>query len=94
MDGEFPTNKLKIFLAFENAYHCNDYISEKFWRNAFGQNQIPIVFGPHEDDVAAVAPPNSYIHAEKFESPEELVEYIDYLGKFSELEYYFEMEKS
>jgi len=29
--------------------------------------------------VEAVAPPNSYIHAEKFETPEELVGYLDYL---------------
>ena len=38
-------------MAFENAYHCNDYVSEKMWRNAFGSRQIPIVFGPHMDDV-------------------------------------------
>ena len=35
---------------------------------------------PHSDDVTAVAPPNSFIHAEDFKSPEELVKY---LGPFS-----------
>lgn len=75
----FPTDTLKFYLAFENAYHCTDYISEKFWRNAFQANLIPIVFGPHRDDVKGVAPPNSYIHAEDFETPAELVKYIDYL---------------
>ena len=77
--GEFPINKLKFYLAFENAFHCNDYVSEKMWRNAFTARQVPIVFGPHIDDVKAVAPPNSYIHAEMFDTPQQLVDYIDYL---------------
>jgi hypothetical protein len=29
---------------------------------------IPIMFGPHPDDVKRVAPPNSFIHAEEFDS--------------------------
>ena len=70
---------MKFYLSFENAYHCTDYISEKFWKNSFGFNLIPVVYGPHIDDVIAVAPPNSFIHAESFESPEELVKYLDYL---------------
>ena len=70
---------MKFYLAFENAYHCTDYVSEKFWRNSFGNSLIPIVYGPHPADVAAIAPPNSYIHAELFETPEELVGYVDFL---------------
>ena len=54
-------------------------LSEKFWRNAFGDLLVPVVFGPHVDDVRAVAPPNSYIHAEDFKTPKDLVEY---LGEF------------
>ena len=57
---------MKFYLAFENAFHCNDYISEKFWRNGLNEGFVPIVFGPHPDDVKKVAPPNSYIHAETF----------------------------
>ena len=48
--------KYKFYLAFENSIHCNDYISEKFWRNSLGQGLVPIVSGPHPDDVKAVAP--------------------------------------
>jgi len=40
---------------------------------------VPVVFGPHVDDLRAIAPPNSFIHAELFDTTEELVEYLDYL---------------
>ena len=49
-------SKYKFYLAFENSNHCNDYISEKFWRNSLAQGLVPIVSGPHPDDVKAVAP--------------------------------------
>lgn len=42
---------------------------------------VPIVFGPHIDDVKAIAPPNSFIHAEQFETAADLVTYLDYLDK-------------
>ena len=38
----------KFYLAFENALHCNDYISEKFWRNSLQTGAVPVVFGPHK----------------------------------------------
>ena len=72
--------KYKFYLSFENSIHCNDYISEKFWRNALGGGAVPVVFGPHKDDVIKVAPKNSYIHAEDFSSAAELVKYLDYLN--------------
>ena len=64
--GAGSISKYKFYLAFENAIHCNDYISEKFWRNSLGSGVVPIVFGPHPADVAAVAPTYSYIHAVRF----------------------------
>ena len=42
---------------------------------------VPIVFGPHRDDVNAVAPPNSYIFAEDFKDVNDLVQYVDYLDR-------------
>jgi hypothetical protein len=63
-------------LAFENAYHCTDYISEKFWRNSFSFELVPVIFGPHVDDVRKVAPPNSFIHADEFETADDLVKYL------------------
>ena len=38
-------------------------MSEKFWRNSLNTGAVPVVYGPHPDDVKSVAPPNSYIHA-------------------------------
>ncbi|CAG5078121.1 Oidioi.mRNA.OKI2018_I69.PAR.g8906.t1.cds [Oikopleura dioica] len=76
-----PFTKYKFYLAFENSIHCNDYMSEKFWRNSLNQFMVPIVYGPHPDDVKAVAPPNSYIHVEDYSSPHELVKYLDYLDR-------------
>ena len=35
----------KFYLAFENSIHCNDYISEKFWRNALSSGAVPVVYG-------------------------------------------------
>ena len=71
----------KFYLAFENAIYCNDYISEKFWRNSLGSGAVPVVFGPHPDDVREMAPPNSYIHVEDFATGADLVACLDYLDK-------------
>ena len=74
-----PLAAYKFYLAFENSIHCNDYISEKFWRNSLNQGLVPIVFGPHPDDMNALAPPNSFIHVENFKSKAALVDYLEYL---------------
>jgi len=71
--------KYKFYLAFENSIHCNGYISEKMWRNSLAQGLVPVIYGPHPDDVKAQAPPNSYIHVEDFETPQALTAYLDYL---------------
>ena len=73
--------RYKFYLAFENSVHCTDYVSEKLWRNSLGQGLVPVVYGSHPADVKAMAPPNSYIHAEDFNTPDELAHYLDYLSK-------------
>ena len=72
---------LKFYLAFENAYHCTDYISEKLWRNSFETGLVPVVYGPTKEDLLRHAPPNSFIFAEDFNSPRELVGYLDFLDE-------------
>lgn len=71
--------KYRFYLSFENSIHCPDYVSEKFWRNALQSGLVPIVWGPLKADVLAVAPYNSFIHADDFRHPRDLVKYIKYL---------------
>lgn len=76
---EIDPSQYRFYLSFENSIHCADYISEKFWRNALQSGLVPIVFGPVKEDVQAIAPPNSYIFADDFKSPRDLVSYLNYL---------------
>ena len=71
----------KFYLSFENSLHCPDYVTEKFWRNGIEAGLVPIVWGPTKADVLRVAPPNSFIHSEDFETPEDLVKYLNYLDR-------------
>lgn len=71
----------KFFLAFENSYHCRDYITEKFYRNALYIGVIPVVWGTEKEDYIAAAPNNSFIHVEDFKTTGELVDYLNYLDK-------------
>uniref|UniRef100_H2YU20 Fucosyltransferase n=1 Tax=Ciona savignyi TaxID=51511 RepID=H2YU20_CIOSA len=73
--------KYKFYFSFENSIHCKGYITEKLWLNALYSGAVPIIFGPHPRDVAAVLPPKSYIHVEDFTNPAELVKYVKYLDK-------------
>ena len=73
--------KYKFYLAFENSVHCPNYVTEKFWKNSLEAGLVPIVWGPTKQDVLDVAPPNSFIHADDFKRPRDLVKFIDYLDK-------------
>nr|XP_039252916.1 3-galactosyl-N-acetylglucosaminide 4-alpha-L-fucosyltransferase FUT3-like isoform X1 [Styela clava]XP_039252917.1 3-galactosyl-N-acetylglucosaminide 4-alpha-L-fucosyltransferase FUT3-like isoform X1 [Styela clava]XP_039252918.1 3-galactosyl-N-acetylglucosaminide 4-alpha-L-fucosyltransferase FUT3-like isoform X1 [Styela clava] len=74
-------SKYKFYLSFENSIHCRGYITEKLWYNALYSGAVPVIWGPHRDDVKAVLPPKSYIHIEDFQSTYELVKYLKYLDK-------------
>jgi len=75
------TRKHKFFLSFENALHCKDYITEKFWENGLLYDAVPVVWGPKKDDILAVAPLDSFIFAEDFKSPKQLVAYLKFADK-------------
>lgn len=83
-------SRYRFYLAFENGVHCNDYISEKFWNNAYFSHLVPIVFGPKKEDVELVAPANSFIHVEDFESVVDLKDFLEVLYRDDEkyLEYH------
>ena len=70
----------RFYLAFENS-NCNDYITEKFWYNAIQNDIVPIVMGPHRHVYERLAPPNSFIHVDDFESPADLARYLKLLSK-------------
>nr|XP_026692118.1 alpha-(1,3)-fucosyltransferase 9-like isoform X2 [Ciona intestinalis]XP_026692119.1 alpha-(1,3)-fucosyltransferase 9-like isoform X2 [Ciona intestinalis] len=71
----------KFYFAFENSFHCRDYITEKFMQHGLYSGTIPIVWGPKKSDVEAIAPPRSFIHVEDFKSAKDLANYISYLDK-------------
>lgn len=83
----FKTERMrayKFYIAFENSLHCSDYITEKFWDNSLRAGAVPVVWGPTKDDLISVAPPNSFIFAEDFESMEDLAKYLIYLDQNDE----------
>ena len=85
----------KFYLAFENSYHCSNYITEKLWLNSYYVGTVPVVWGASREDYARMAPPYSFIHYEDFKNPQDLVDYLKYLDK-NDTAYieYFEWRKS
>lgn len=71
----------KFYFAFENSYHCRDYITEKFFMNSLTVGAVPVVWGATLDDYLAVATKGSFIHLEEFRNLTKLVEYLHYLDK-------------
>ncbi|CAK8691700.1 4-galactosyl-N-acetylglucosaminide 3-alpha-L-fucosyltransferase FUT6-like [Clavelina lepadiformis] len=69
----------KFYMAFENAFSCNDYITEKFFQNSLTRGLVPVVLGAKKSDYEAVSPNHSFIYADDFENAEKLVEYLRYL---------------
>ncbi|XP_039248448.2 alpha-(1,3)-fucosyltransferase fut-6-like [Styela clava] len=73
--------KYKFYFSLENSYHCKDYITEKFFKNALWSFTVPVVWGATKEDYLAFAPNGSFIHAEDFNSWKDLVDYLNYLDK-------------
>ena len=74
--------KYMFYIAFENS-DCDDYISEKFW-NSLHIGIIPIVRGQRAR-YKALAPPNSYINADSFLTPELLADHLKAISTNSTL---------
>nr|XP_039249144.1 alpha-(1,3)-fucosyltransferase fut-5-like [Styela clava] len=91
--GKFPlgdkqlvekVRNYKFYFAFENSYHCTDYITEKFFRNALYAGAVPVVMGSKKEHYEAISPPGSFIFLEDFKSVEHLIEYLQHLEKNDE----------
>ncbi|KAJ8045583.1 Alpha-(1,3)-fucosyltransferase 5 [Holothuria leucospilota] len=65
----------KFYLAFENSC-CSFYITEKFWKALAEYESVPIVIGSSKSNYESVAPPNSFVYADDFDSMEDLANYI------------------
>ena len=67
----------KFYFSFENS-RCKDYITEKFFTNALLAGAVPIVAGADRPSYELLAPFDSFIHIDDFDSLDELVEHINY----------------
>lgn len=68
-------NEYKFHLSLENSC-CSEYLSEKLWNAFENWESVPIVIGGTKEEYKRLAPPHSYIHADDFNSMEELADYI------------------
>ena len=73
--------KYKFYFAFENSISCRDYMTEKFWFNGLRSGVVPVVWGPTKEDVLKVAPSRSFIHADDFDTPQQLARYLRFLSE-------------
>ncbi|KAJ8047753.1 Alpha-(1,3)-fucosyltransferase 6 [Holothuria leucospilota] len=72
----------KFYLAIENSC-CSEYITDKLWKT-FSWGIVPIVIGASKEDYLRLAPPNSFIYADDFETPEDLGDYLRKLDNTDE----------
>lgn len=64
----------RFYLSFENSC-CDQYITEKFWRSLdFGM--IPVVVGAPLQNYLDLAPPDSFLHVDQFNSLKEMADYM------------------
>ena len=73
--------KYKFYLAFENSYHCRDYITEKVFENSFLYDAVPLVWGSTKSSYEEILPPNSFIYMEDFEKIDDAVNYLNFLDQ-------------
>ncbi|XP_071849649.1 4-galactosyl-N-acetylglucosaminide 3-alpha-L-fucosyltransferase FUT6-like [Apostichopus japonicus] len=66
--------KYKFYLSLENSC-CNEYLTEKFWR-ALEMGMVPVVLGAPLEHYRKLAPPNSFIHVDQFNTLAELAVHL------------------
>ena len=65
-------------LAFENS-NCQDYITEKFFENAYVSGTVPVLMGQSRKTYQKHAPGESFVHIDDFEGDwGKLVKYLQY----------------
>ncbi|KAM4641743.1 4-galactosyl-N-acetylglucosaminide 3-alpha-L-fucosyltransferase 9-like [Discoglossus pictus] len=76
-------SQYKFYLAFENSIY-RDYITEKFWSNAFDSGAVPVVLGTSRKNYERFIPEDAFIHVNDFSSPKELASFLIELDKDDE----------
>ncbi|XP_037301482.1 4-galactosyl-N-acetylglucosaminide 3-alpha-L-fucosyltransferase 9-like [Manduca sexta] len=82
-DCDVTANYL-FYLVLENT-SCRQYMTEKLFYNAYLKGAIPIIRNPSLEDCQKLLPPNSFLHADQFNSPVEMVNMIKAMGADDEL---------
>lgn len=73
------TSQHKFYFAFENSYHCKDYVTEKFFR-AITAGVVPVVWGATKETYESYIPSSGFIFVEDFPSMQSFIDYIYYLN--------------
>ena len=76
--------KYKFYLAFEN-YLCEDYITEKTYRNALKNEIVPVIISGANLSNFEVIPPNSFINGLDFKRAVDLADYLKKIGSDPQL---------
>ena len=85
--------KYKFVLAFENSL-CDDYISEKPYRNGLQLGVVPVIMSGANLSDPYVLPPGSFINAAEFPRVSTLVEFLQKVGSDPKLyNKYFEWRR-
>ncbi|XP_076444061.1 alpha-(1,3)-fucosyltransferase C-like [Babylonia areolata] len=74
----FLNDTYYFYLAFENSF-CGDYVTEKLFKTYRNLNIIPVVRGGV--NYTRYLPPNTYLDAANFSSPQHLAQYLKALMK-------------
>ena len=72
-------SRYKFYLAMENCL-CEDYITEKYYKNAMQRGLLPLVMGGANYNDARLALPHSFINIRDYDSLEQLGNYLKYLN--------------
>lgn len=84
INGDWKSLGYKFYLSAENSF-CEDYITEKYWRNALLGEMIPIVMGGGNYSNPKLAIPGSFINVHDFETIADLAKHIITISSNEEL---------
>ncbi|XP_049869326.1 alpha-(1,3)-fucosyltransferase 7-like [Pectinophora gossypiella] len=86
-------NRYIFYLALENS-KCRQYLTEKVFNNAYHKGAIPIIMGAPLEDCQKLLPPNSFLHVDNYNSPEELaLHMLEIAGNYENLLKYHKWRK-